>query len=177
MKNVTKNHRDNLNTTKNNQSDSAGRIPVCKSDQTLAERIKAAMAGEQTAPFARRCGFGESLLRKYLNGAMPRADYLFAIADASGVSLEWLATGSWPVYRSDLRRALDVATNIEPRISEPPDMQRLRLAIETVEEGLAAARATMETGKKADLVLAVYDLMDDAGANKERVLKLVKLAA
>ncbi len=56
-------------------------------------------------------------------------------------------------------------------------MQRLRLAIETVEEGLAAARATMETGKKADLVLAVYDLMDDAGANKERVLKLVKLAA
>lgn len=57
------------------------------------------------------------------------------------------------------------------------DTARLRLAVETVEEGLSAARTTMEAGKKADLVLAVYDLLEGSGANKAQVLKLVKLAA
>lgn len=57
------------------------------------------------------------------------------------------------------------------------DSERLRLAIETVEEGLAATHTTMAPAKKADLVLAVYELFEESGVNKERVLKLVKFAA
>lgn len=57
------------------------------------------------------------------------------------------------------------------------DAGRLRLAIEAAEEGLAAARRMMPPDKKAELVLAVYDLLEEPGVNKERVLKLVKLAA
>ena len=48
---------------------------------------------------------------------------------------------------------------------------------ETRREGLAAAKRTMATDKKAELVLAVYDLLEEPSVTKERVLKLVKLAA
>lgn len=135
------------------------------------------MNGEPTASFGRRCGVKEATLRNILLGAMPRADNLFAIADAAGVTVEWLATGKWPVYRSDLNRALDVASNIEPRPSAALDMPRFQLAIEAVEEGLEASNRTMTPPKKAELFLAVYDMMEEPTITKERVLKLVKLAA
>lgn len=58
------------------------------------------------------------------------------------------------------------------------DMERLKIAIESTEEGLRAAKREMTPSKKAELVLAVYDLLDDtSSATRERVLKLVKLAA
>jgi len=62
----------------------------------MAERIKAAIGDEPVAAFARRCGFGESLLRKYLQGSEPSATNLAKIADAAGVTLDWLATGRGP---------------------------------------------------------------------------------
>lgn len=65
----------------------------------------------------------------------------------------------------------------QPVQKEPPDMARLRLAIETVEEGLAVTHRTMKPADKAELVLAVYDLFGESDANKESVVKLVKFAA
>jgi len=57
------------------------------------------------------------------------------------------------------------------------DMPRFLLAIEAVEEGLAASNRTMLPDKKAELFLAVYDMMEEPTITKDRVLKLVKLAA
>lgn len=58
------------------------------------------------------------------------------------------------------------------------DPARLRLAIETVEEGLTATRRTMTPDRKAELVTAVYDLFDEDVSEKsrDRVLRLVKSA-
>lgn len=83
----------------------------------------------------------------------------------AGINANWLLTGAGPMRLADLQApgALDAG--------------RLRLAIEAAEEGLAAARRMMPPDKKAELVLAVYDLLEEPGVNKERVLKLVKLAA
>ena len=59
------------------------------------------------------------------------------------------------------------------------DTARLRLSVETVEEGLRVTKRTMAPGKKAELILAVYDLYADgvSAQVKERVLRLVKSAA
>ena len=59
------------------------------------------------------------------------------------------------------------------------DTARMRLAVETVEEGLAQTRRTMSADKKAELMLAVYDLYADgvSAQAKERILRLVKSAA
>ncbi len=57
------------------------------------------------------------------------------------------------------------------------DADRLRLAIETIEEVIATTHNTMTPAKKADLALAVYELLEEPGVNKERLLKLVKFVA
>lgn len=68
----------------------------------LIDRIRAAIGDEPVAAFARRCGFGESLLRKYLQGSEPSASNLAKIADAAGVTVDWLATGRGPRTRAEL---------------------------------------------------------------------------
>lgn len=72
---------------------------------SLSERIRLAIGDEPVAAFARRCGFGESLLRKYLQGSEPSATNLAKIADAAGVTVDWLATGRGPRTRAEAREA------------------------------------------------------------------------
>lgn len=72
---------------------------------SLSERIRLAIGDEPVAAFARRCGFGESLLRKYLQGSEPSATNLAKIADAAGVTVDWLATGRGPRARAEAREA------------------------------------------------------------------------
>lgn len=147
----------------------ARHIPTSESD-ALARRIAEVMGDRNVSGFARECGFGESLLRKYLAGAQPNTSNLVAIANAGGVMVDWLATGREPKTRAELRAAV-----------APPagalDQARLQLAIATVEEGLAAVRRVMTPDKKAELVLAVYDLYEVPANTRDRVLKLVKSAA
>lgn len=81
---------------------------------------------------------------------------------AAGISANWLLTGHEPMLLADL---------------QPPgslDPARLRLAIEVIEEGLAGK--VMPPDKKAEAVLAAYDLLEVEGVTKERVLKLVRVA-
>lgn len=46
--------------------------------------------------FSTKVGIGNSLIRKYLAGAMPGIDKAAQIAAATGVRLEWLITGKGP---------------------------------------------------------------------------------
>jgi len=66
------------------------------------------VVGDRTAlGFAKQCGFSDSLLGAYLRGEkMPGLRYLVAIADAGGVTIDWLATGRPPRTRQELRAAL-----------------------------------------------------------------------
>lgn len=113
---------------------------------------------------------------------------------ALGINANWLLSGAGSMLLADtqaqtisLREAALIDTArfgaAQSDTSAPPasalDPARLRLAIETVEEGLAATQRTMTPEKKAELVTAVYDLFaDDTSAQaKGKVLRLVKLAA
>lgn len=92
----------------------------------------------------------------------PDGVYLAAIA-AAGADVLYILTGSH-----------------SHKVAVPTsgmDMPRFQLAIEAVEEGLVAAKRTMKPAKKAELFLAVYDMMGEPSVTKARVLKLVKLAA
>ncbi|MFN4097786.1 MAG: helix-turn-helix domain-containing protein [Sphingomonas sp.] len=96
----------------------------------MKDRIRSAIGEEPVAAFARRCGFGESLLRKYLAGAEPSAKNLARIADAAGVSLEWLATGRGPMRREAAKHSPDQA---ESGPVAGPRGRRWRHLIELVE--------------------------------------------
>lgn len=73
----------------------------------LVSRLKEVLGDESVSSFSRRCGFRESVFRGYLvEGKKPGLEYLVAIADAGGVTIDWLATGRLPRTRQELRAAL-----------------------------------------------------------------------
>lgn len=103
--------------------------------------------------------------------SMPGGQMIGALVMAR-INANWLLTGEGPMLLADPQ------TQPAQAITPPGlDMPRFLLAIEAVEEGLEAANRTMTPAKKAELFLAVYDMMEEPTITKERVLKLVKLAA
>lgn len=98
----------------------------------------------------------------------PGAAAIEAFVTAGGINANWLLTGEGPMRIEDLAGA------------ETPgalDRERMRLAMEAIEEGLSEVRLTMAPPKKAELLLAAYDLLETDGVTKEKVMKIVKLAA
>ena len=87
-----------------------------------------------------------------------------------GINANWLLTGEGPMLLKDL----GASTAASPT---EWDVKRMAEAIEATERGLEAAGREMAPDKKADLFLAVYEMLEEPGISKERVLKLVKFAA
>lgn len=112
MSKVVKNQSFIKNGTVVDTSDSNVRFSQEETDAFI-KRLKSIISTESLSSFAKRCGFGESLLRKYLNGAVPGADKIIAIAKSNGKTVEWLLTGDWPESKSDLRRVVEYAS-IDP---------------------------------------------------------------
>jgi len=70
--------------------------------EDFPSRLRGCIIDESVASFARRCGFSEGLIRAYLKGEkQPGMERLVKIADASGVTVDWLATGRGPRTRKD----------------------------------------------------------------------------
>lgn len=100
-------------TTQNDASYSHGHIDSEKN--SLAARVKECMSDKSVSAFARECGMNESTLRYILSGSFPRTDHLTAIANASGVTVDWLATGKGIKYIRDLKHAQERLNGAPPR--------------------------------------------------------------
>ncbi|MGC3961923.1 MAG: helix-turn-helix transcriptional regulator [Rhodocyclaceae bacterium] len=83
----------------------------------------------------------------------------------AGINANWLLSGQGPM----LGTGESVAAQL--------DLGRMQLAIESTEEALDAACSEMPASKKAQLILAVYELLDEPGISAEKVQRLVRLAA
>jgi len=76
-------------------------------------RLRELIGHDSANSFARRVGITESLLRKYLAGATPGIDKAEQIANATGVSLDWLVS-----ERGSREREPSCA--VEPREADLP---------------------------------------------------------
>ncbi|TAN71577.1 MAG: XRE family transcriptional regulator [Methylobacter sp.] len=84
------------------------------------------------------------------------------------INANWLLTGEGEMLK---------IKSVEPQ-TLGLDSKRLTLAIETVEEGLHSTRRTMDPDKKAELIMAVYDLFKDQTPDvKQSLLRLVQSVA
>ncbi len=93
--------------------------------------------------FALENGINPSTMALYATGqSEPTRPVLCIIAKALNVSLDWLATGEGSFNKN----------------ADMLDKKELILAIETVEESLNATNRTLKPAKKAELILAIYDL-------------------
>jgi transcriptional regulator with XRE-family HTH domain len=61
--------------------------------ERLSERLALCIGDATVSSFARSCGLPEATIRSYLDGRKPVFDKLVKIANAAGVTLDWLATG------------------------------------------------------------------------------------
>lgn len=118
--------------------------------------------------FAEQYGLNVRTFRKNEGGLNEAGICLASAFIRAGVNANWLLTGEGPMLLTDLNA---------PAVPSGLDMPRFLLAIEAVEEGLEASNRTMMPAKKAELFLAAYEMMEEPTITKERVLKLVKLAA
>lgn len=84
----------------------------------IGERIRQAISqsGHSQRQFAAQLGISKDTLSHYVNGRIPRADILYSISVACGVSMEWLLTGL-PAYWEETH----------PRLDQVDAAQRMRI--------------------------------------------------
>jgi transcriptional regulator with XRE-family HTH domain len=123
----------------------------------IGTRIAEAIGDEPVKAFARRCGVPESSIRDYVNrGKMPGLETAATIASATGVTIDWLATGRGVKFSRDLRiLPTTTASRWSPLITlvEGVESDSKREAIMTA----IFARAT-ELKRLDDLEAAVHDI-------------------
>lgn len=150
---------------------------------SVSERLKRARTALELKQdqMSARTGIPIDTYKKYEGGTrQPGADAIAHFVQA-GINANWLLTETGPMLVKDL--PLIVSDQLgEYRVSAAApvpaiDMARLQLAIATVEEALEQTHRTATPDRKAELVAAVYDLYQEPTTSRERVLKLVMLAA
>jgi len=113
----------------------------------LRERIRRCgqLAGS-ASELARKAGIPRRTLENYINSEHePKVSTLFLLAEAAGVSLTWLVTGIDP--------------NGEMQDRQPLRADPLERAIRIVERWLEVHDRTMQPSRKAQVVLAIYDML------------------
>lgn len=150
-------------------------VPVGDLDRDAADvtaRLKQAIgqAGGATA-VARRAGIPISTLNTYLNGRDMRRQSLVALAEACGVSLEWLATGKefkLPGEPAKVHITTDDGQSVTKELHrrtpqlglfEQVDPIALAAAIDYVEDSLSRSGQNLPTIERARAILLAYDLM------------------
>lgn len=86
------------------------------SDPNFAKRLLLAIGDETTHAFARRARIPDSSLRNYLNGSMPGLKKLLQIAEAAGVTLDWLISGAGPMRPGAELRPVSEGFSLIPRL-------------------------------------------------------------
>lgn len=105
---------------------------------------------------ARRTGVPQSALARYLNvdkPSEPTLSNLVRLARATGVSVEWLATGEGEKCGPPGAAAARIL-----------DRELLLMVIDCVD----AAHPKMPPGRKAQVILGIYDLSDRPGEKPDR---------
>ncbi|WPZ33188.1 helix-turn-helix domain-containing protein [Thalassobaculum sp. OXR-137] len=145
----------------------------------FAERLKTAIGLEPVHAFAKRSGVGDGSLRKYLKGSAPSIDKAAAIADAAGVSIEWLATGRGEMRSSNPqmlpedeidRRLLEIRETLMEHVDLPVSADALGhddalwpiyVELQSLARGGGASGA-----RRAEADLYLRTAFDDRGADR-----------
>lgn len=141
---------------------------------TFPARLADIIGNSSVRAFARRAAVSDTFVRQCLAGRTePTRTKLLAIAQAGGVSVEWLATGNGT-------RTYGVA---EPAAIAPPaalDVQTLESVLELVETAIDQSDRELSPGQKARLIISVYDLHtshDSGSLSLEHIREMVQAAA
>jgi len=153
-------------------------LRIIPSEQIIPfkQRLKDIIGQESVRSFGRRCGLAEKTLRNYMAGKQyPTLDRLALIAETSGKSISWLATGE--------ERTNTLAEPMTPYVNQvvetqPLDKQLLETSIEAIEVLCDKRNIKMSPKKKAKIVTLVYMMsLEDKKLDESLCYQLVELAS
>lgn len=132
----------------------------------FSDRLWESIGDESVLSFAKRARVSEGVVRKYVKGgAEPTVSRLIAMADAAGVSVNWLATGRGSKNEDIANKAF----------KSDIDINSLSKAIELLDEALLITNKPMNPKKKAELISALYELEVSEHEEKRRDAMLMLL--
>lgn len=141
----------------------AGSDSVPISTEEIGTRISATASALGTREVvAKMMGVSPAQLQRYIKGEnMLPFDAAARLCFASGIAMEWLATGVSP------------ATEAPVTPSQSMSQENLTLALQLVEEVALEHRLPMPPQRKAELTMAVAELLED-GVPEAKVLRFVR---
>ena len=140
-----------------------------KSANDVIDRMQVALNVKSDNELCRELNIGRSTLGGWRSRDSTPYALCVNLSEMRNISLDWLLTGNGEIFK---------ITSNDPKLFTVFDTSRMTLAIETVEEGLAAAHRVMKPDKKAQLIMAVYDLFKtQAKDDKQSMLSLVQSIA
>ena len=136
----------------------------------MAQRIKDLRGelGLSQAALAQRAGIPLQTLKGYEGGnRIPGGEALAGFAKAGG-NINWLLIGAGPILLKDVSRGGGSANS-----------ELLTTIIDAIEQVLDDNDLEMAPGKKAEVIVGVYELLQDSDAkvSPATILRLVKSAA
>lgn len=145
-------------------------LSIREEEKKVNIRLREVIGDESLASFGRRCGISEGGIRKYLSGASPSTEKLISIADTANVNIEWLAAGRGPKRRGS------VIQSVPPSAAPPLDLERLEMAIETVQEAISLTGRQFTPDKHAKIISIAYQLLENA-EQRDNVVGMIKMAS
>ncbi|MDP3875896.1 MAG: helix-turn-helix transcriptional regulator [Methylobacter sp.] len=106
-------------------------------------------------------GIPFSTIQKYeMDISKPGADAIIRLINA-GINATWLLTGQGPMLVADTvsQPSAPIGDLVEPLVVL--DMQRLQLAIKTLEQALAKHRRALQPDKKAEAIKLMYLMLEE----------------
>lgn len=148
---------------KQDKSQKVGGMPISHQEaerwdaKSLGDRIKLAVkqAGISREAVAKAAVIGNSTLGTYMKGADIQVSTLFALAEATGVTLEWLATGRGPMRPGEA-----------PPPPEPPPAPPAKPA---------PLFSSVNMDRLADAYAAARQLLAARGIAEPRAIDLVRI--
>lgn len=142
----------------------------------IGERIKQLRGKEPQEVFAKRFGVSRSTILRYESGDRePDSGFIIALCREYNVSANWLLLGD------DYKNKGQNSDNLSSFSAERAIDEKLLVSvIEAIEEYLADTNRALPPNKKAQLILALYDMFlesEEKKVNKAVVIRLAKLAA
>jgi transcriptional regulator with XRE-family HTH domain len=138
----------------------------------IRERLLTIRGGLNQRAFAASLNLAHTTWARYeTEGRLPEWETLQLLV-SKGWNAHWMLTGEGPPTIADTSAAHSLATPLQALQRPATDMQRLQDAIEAVETGLEATHQMMDAADKAQLIVAVYELLAEP-ASTSKIFKLI----
>lgn len=152
--------------------------------ERFCDRLKVAMGDQSSRSLAIKSEMSPTVVAKYINGeSTPNVERLVALADALGVTVEWLATGREPVTYSSKDES-----GISKFVPEPAGAYNKALKPTEEHEGILTDKASriidfavesglfaFEWGAHANFFIALYNDVASKGFTEHAIKKAVLL--